>query len=189
MDITADEIVSFWRDDVGPDGWYKEDPALDAAIRTRFEPIWRDALENGTEGWQCAPRSTLALLILFDQFPRNMFRGSAEAFASDARARKLAKKAISAGHDMATEPLLREFYYMPLEHSECLADQDQAVRLIAMNIEGEKTLRHAKAHREIIRKFGRFPFRNEALGRTSTSEETAFLALGGYAEALRSIAA
>lgn len=189
MQVTAHEIIDFWVNDVGEDRWYNSTPELDAEMRRRFEPHLKDAMAGKAKGWLCAPESTLALLILFDQMPRNMYRGTAEAFASDSKALKMAKKALDAGHDLKTDMPLRQFYYLPLEHSECISDQERAVRLFAANIPGEEGLLHAKVHREVIRRFGRFPYRNEALGRKTTPEESAYLSAGGYQETLREIAA
>ncbi len=189
MQIEARDIIDFWVYEVGEAQWYQSTPELDAEIKARFEPHWQDAMDGKSIGWQCAPESTLALLILLDQMPRNMFRGTAKAFASDAKALKMAKKAIEAGHDVKTKLPLRQFYYLPLEHSECLADQERCVRLIATHLEGAENLLHAKVHREVIRRFGRFPYRNEAIGRVSTPAETAYLVDGGYQMTLREIAA
>ncbi|MEO0914100.1 MAG: DUF924 family protein [Pseudomonadota bacterium] len=189
MRIEAQEIIDFWLDEVGEAQWYRASPELDAEIRARFEPHWRDAMDGKACGWQCAPESTLALLILLDQMPRNMFRGTAEAFASDAKALKMAKRAIDAGHDLKTPLPQRQFYYLPLEHSENLADQERCVRLVATHLESAQNLLHAKVHREVIRRFGRFPYRNKALGRGTTPAEAAYLADGGYQLTLREIAA
>lgn len=136
-------------------------------MRGDFDPWVRDA------------DGALALLILLDQFPRNAFRGSARMFESDGQARGIARGAIESGFDKHVERDLRNFFYLPLMHSEDLADQDRAVEL-ARELGGEE-LRYAILHRDIIRRFGRFPHRNEALGRTSTPEEQQFLASGGFA--------
>ncbi|QHQ34660.1 DUF924 family protein [Algicella marina] len=189
MRIEAREIIDFWMNEVGPERWYKSSDALDAEIRTRFESHWQDAMAGKAQGWQCAPECTLALLILLDQMPRNMFRGTDRAFASDRTALKLAKKAIKAGHDLKTGLPERQFYYLPLEHSENLMDQEQGVRLIARNLESDENLLHARVHREVIREFGRFPYRNDALGRKTTEAEAAYLADGGYQMTMRKIAA
>lgn len=189
MQIEAREIIDFWIKDVGEAQWYRASPELDAMVKARFEPHWQDAMDGKSAGWQCAPDSTLALLILLDQMPRNMFRGSAKAFASDAKALKMAKKAIDAGHDLKTPLPERQFYYLPLEHSENLADQERCVRLVATHLNEGQNLLHAKVHREVIRRFGRFPYRNEALGRGSTAAEAVYLQGGGYEMTLREIAA
>ena len=132
--------------------------------------------------WLTYPSGALAYIILSDQFPRNMFRGQAKAFASDKVARAAAKAAIGRDWDLKIDEPARQFFYLPLMHSENLSDQDRAVRLICTRMPetGQPNLVHARAHREVIRKHGRFPFRNEALGRKSTGAESTFLANGGY---------
>ncbi len=186
MDI-AKEIVTFWLDEVGPKGWYLVDAALDQQIRDRFAPVWQDAQEGGCGLWLTDPQGALAYLILTDQFSRNMFRGDAKSFATDGAARAVAKHAIDRDWDRAIDEPARQFFYMPLMHSETLVDQDRAVRLIhkRMPEDEARTLQHAKVHRAIIRQFGRFPFRNAALGRVSTQAEQQFLQDGGYGAAFR----
>ncbi|MEO0388103.1 MAG: DUF924 family protein [Pseudomonadota bacterium] len=185
MRLNTKEIIDFW-EELGPERWYRGDDALDAEIRQRFEAPWVAALRSPHFPVDWTPQATLALLLLFDQFPRNMFRGTGLAFASDAAARAITKRAIDAGHDRRTETELRQFYYLPLEHSEALSDQARAVRLMAGYAPGSQLLRHARAHRDVIRQFGRFPYRNEALGRRSSVDELAYLAAGGYAFTLKS---
>ncbi len=180
-----EEVLSFWFTDCSPSDWYKSTPELDADIKHRFEALWHDALSGRLKGWCTSPRGTLAVLVLTDQFPRNMFRGSAQAFASDPFARAVAKRTIDRGFDLKIDPPARQFFYLPLEHSECLYDQERAVRLITTRLEGVEAVLHARVHREIIRRFGRFPFRNAALGRTSTKAEQTFLEAGGYGEIVR----
>ncbi len=184
------EILDFWLDEVGPDGWYRVDAALDEDISRRFRADWDAVLDDGPEHWQGEPRQVLAYIILTDQFPRNMFRNDPRAFATDELARKAAQRAIYLGWDERIDPPERQFFYLPLMHSEVLTDQDRCVRLFLTRLpEGfEDSLLHARAHREVIRRFGRFPYRNAALGRKSTPEEEAFMADGGYmaqVEALR----
>lgn len=183
MDTIAEDVVSFWMNEVGPSRWYASDEALDAEIRERFTPLWRRAHAGELDDWMLRPNSALALLILLDQFPRNMFRGKPEAFVSDARALAVAKKAIAMGHDLSIDEPERQFFYLPLMHSENLTDQDRCVRLIMTRMPktGDVNLPHARAHREVIRRFGRFPYRNEALGRASTAPEAEYLDQGGYA--------
>lgn len=183
-----EDILKFWIEDTGPAGWYRSDAALDADIRTRFEPVWRQALAGDCMGWSAQPRSMLALLILLDQFPRNMFRGSPEAFATDDKARAQAKKAIGLGWDTRFSGPEQQFFYLPLMHAECLEDQERAVRLFAERMpESKDNLVHARAHREVIRRFGRFPHRNTDLNRATTAAETAFLADGGYRSVVDSV--
>jgi uncharacterized protein (DUF924 family) len=180
--VDRDEILDFWLTEVGPSRWYAADPALDAAIAERFGAAVEAARDGAFDAWMLKPRGALALMILLDQFPRNMHRGAREAFRADAQAVALAKRALNLGHDRKTPEPERQFFYLPLMHSECLTDQDRCVRLIMTRMPqtGGENLPHAVAHREVIRRFGRFPFRNEALGRHSTEEERAWLAGGGY---------
>lgn len=175
-------ILAFWLHDVGEGGWYAADDATDAEIRERFLPAWEAAHRGEREFWLNGPRGALAYLVLTDQFPRNLFRGDPRAFATDARAREGARLALAHGWDMAVKEPERVFFYMPFEHSEDMVDQELAIRLMAERMPGHGAAYHlhARAHAEIIRRFGRFPFRNAALGRESTAEEAAFLDSGGY---------
>ncbi len=179
------EILAFWLEDVGPQGWYGGGPALDEAIRRRFGRAWRAARSGAFESWQADPAGAMALLILIDQFPRNMHRGSALGFATDARARRVARRAMAEGFDLRSDPGAREFFYLPFMHSERMMDQDLSVRLyrgrMGPGLRAEK-LPHARAHRAVIARFGRFPYRNEALGRETTAEEAAWMDAGGYAQ-------
>jgi uncharacterized protein (DUF924 family) len=186
--MTPDAILKFWLDELEPKDWYVANDAVDAAIRERFLPAWHEAMEGGFGLWLTYPSGTLAYLILTDQFPRNMFRGSGESFASDRIARATAKSAVALNYDLKIDAPARQFFYLPLMHSESLIDQDRAVRLFHSRMEGDgSNLLHARAHREIIRRFGRFPFRNEALGRTSTDAEREFIAAGAYGAVLREL--
>ncbi|MCR9110512.1 DUF924 family protein [Marivita sp. XM-24bin2] len=180
--VTPEEVLSFWIDDVGPDGWYKSDEALDQEIRDRFAEGWAGAMEGRHALWLTYPSGTLAYIVLMDQFPRNMFRGSAKAFASDRFALAAAKQAIGKNWDLKIDEPVRQFFYLPLMHSENLCDQDRCVRLMLerMPEHGASNLLHARAHREVIRKFGRFPYRNTALGRHSTVTELSYVTGGGY---------
>ena len=180
----AGAINDFWLDEVGEAGWYNPPEGLDERIRDSYAQLWETARTGGLDHWARKREGALALLILTDQFPRNMFRGSAEAFATDARALALAAVSIAQGYDIATEGPARQFFYLPFMHSEVLGDQERAVRLFLLRMPGGNVV-HARAHREVIRRFGRFPYRNEALGRRTTAREAAFLEAGGYAEAVR----
>lgn len=171
------EIVAFWTA-AGPSAWYKKDPAFDAAIRERFEAAHMAAARRELDGWASAPEGALALLLLLDQFPRNLYRGTAHQFATDPLARRLADAAVAAGHDQAVEPAMRQFFVLPFEHSERLEDQDRALALATGD---DELTRWAVIHRDIIVRFGRFPHRNAALGRDTTQAEAAFLADGGFA--------
>ena len=180
--VTPDSILKYWLDEKGPEAWYAGGEALDAEIRERFSEAWEELMAGSFGLWLTYPSGALAYIILSDQFPRNMFRGEAKAFASDKAARAAAKAAISRDWDLKIDEPARQFFYLPLMHSENLSDQDRAVRLICTRMPetGQPNLVHARAHREVIRKHGRFPFRNEALGRKSTGAESTFLANGGY---------
>ena len=171
------EIVGFWRD-AGPERWFGEDPAFDAELRRRFEAAHHAAARRESDAWNRAPESALALLLLLDQIPRNIYRGSAHSFATDPLARWHADRIVAAGLDQALEPDLRSFVYLPFEHSEAEADQDRAVALYEALGDAE-SLMWAVKHRDCIVRFGRYPHRNAALGRASTPEETAYLEAGG----------
>lgn len=178
---TPQDILSFWLDEVGPGGWYKQDAALDQAIRDRFGAAYEGAMEGRHALWLTYPSGVLAYLVLLDQFPRNMFRGDPLAFASDDIALAAAKQAIGKGWDLKIDAPARQFFYLPLMHAENISDQDRCVRLMKERMpDSADSLLHARAHREVIRRFGRFPYRNAALGRVSSSEEDAFAASGGY---------
>ncbi len=185
----AESILRFWLEELTPKDWYVVSDAVDSRITNDYRDLWDEAAEGKFTHWVCEPRASLALIILLDQFPRNMFRGSDMAFSTDAMARARCKQAIDAKFDLRWEGDSRQFFYMPLMHSESLADQDHAVRLFKMNLPGGSNLLHAKAHREIIRRFGRFPFRNEALGRKTTAPEQVFLDAGGYGTIVKELSA
>ena len=183
-------VLDFWLREVGPARWYAGDAALDADIAERFGDLWRAARDGGLAHWVEGPAGSLALAVLTDQVPRNMFRGTAQAFATDALARDACDRAIAAGWDMEVPEPERQFFYLPYEHSEAPADQDRAVDLIATRMTGEAGAEahlHARAHREVIARFGRFPFRNAALGRRDTDEEARFLAAGAYGAVVRAL--
>lgn len=185
--VTPDEVLAFWLDECAPADWYKSDPALDARITEKFAATWKAATEGALGLWLTYPAGTLAYIILTDQFPRNMFRDSGDAFATDPLARAAAKMAIDQNWDMKIDEPARQFFYLPLMHAENLCDQDRAVRLIhtRMPESGQNHRDHACAHRAVIRDFGRFPFRNAALGRKTSPAEQAFLDAGGYGAAIR----
>ncbi len=178
MHDLATEISNFWRD-VGTSGWYSKSDDLDAQIRHRFGEHRARALAGEYSGWSRQAGSCLSLLILLDQFPRNMFRGDARAFAGDPMAREVAREAISARHPDKTDPAMRDFFYLPLMHSEFIADQHLCVKLMHAH-SGDNTLKYARLHRDIILRFGRFPHRNTVLGRHTTTAEQAFLDGGGF---------
>ncbi|SIN85519.1 DUF924 family protein [Vannielia litorea] len=184
--VEPEEICRYWVDEVGPEGWYAQDEALDADIRARFLESWEAVAAGDLPRWGWNGRAVLARIILTDQFPRNMFRGDARSFATDGRAREWAKWAVQEGRDGRVEGPAKQFFYLPMMHSEVLADQDQAVRLFLSRLPGDN-LRHARAHRQVIRDFGRFPYRNAALGRVSSPAEEAYLAAGGYRWSLQHV--
>lgn len=172
------EINRFWINDVGEKGWYTRSDALDRQIRDRFMASWEQA-DSLAPQWAATAEGALAALILTDQFPRNMFREDPRAFATDPLARRIANDAIGAGLDLRIDAPARQFFYMPFEHSEDLADQDRAVELFREFMPGENQ-RHAELHRDTIARFGRFPWRNAALGRTATPQEDQVMQAGGY---------
>ena len=185
------EVLSFWLDEIGPDNWYAGGDALDQTIRDRFEDLYNRACAGALSLWLTYPSGTLAYIVLTDQLSRNMFRGTAKAFASDKIAKAAAKAAISKGWDMRIDEPARQFFYTPLMHSECLEDQDRAVRLMKTRMPAfcDDMLPHARAHREVIRRHGRFPTRNAALSRDTSSDEQSYLDAGGYGAIVRSIKA
>lgn len=168
------EVLRFWLEETPPERRFKRDEALDREVRARFLPLHEQIAAAPPASHELTPRLALASVIVLDQFPRNMFRGSARAFASDGEARALAAAALEAGFDRALDAEGRLFLYLPFEHSEVPTDQDRSVALFE-TLGNAEWQRYAVAHRDIIRRFGRFPHRNAALGRLSTPEETAFL--------------
>ncbi len=177
------DVTGFWIK-AGSAKWWSKSDAFDDAVRLRFEPVHHAAARGEYAAWEATAEGALALILLFDQIPRNLYRGSAHAFATDPLARHAARAAVETGKDRATAPELRCFFYMPFIHAEDLADQDMAVALFeAYDAEtGElSSLKSAVEHREIIRRFGRFPHRNPMFGRTTTPEERVFLDGGGFA--------
>lgn len=187
--LDPNEVIDFWLNEVGPNGWYLVDGAVDATIRERFLFSWELARDGGLNDWKLRPDTMFAFLILTDQFPRNMFRENGDAFATDKIARSAAKKAVEKKWDLKIAEPQRQFFYLPLMHSECLADQERCLCLIKTRMPetGDGQLLHAKAHREVIRRFGRFPYRNAALERRDTEPEMAFMQQGGYSVAVQAV--
>ena len=181
---TPADILHFWFEEAGPSRWYAVSAAFDARVRRRFsaavERHARQLQETGNHPWLTEPESAFALVLLFDQMPRNIWRGSGRAFAYDAKARDVSMRMIEAGFDWAIPADRRDFVYMPFMHSEKLEDQDRCVELATERLEQDSTLRHAQLHREVIERFGRFPYRNQALGRASRPDELEYLESGGY---------
>ncbi len=174
----AKTIIDFWVE-VGPEKWYTQSDAVDAEIAERFKDLRDQAARGELDEWQNSAEGALALLLLLDQFSRNLYRGDAESFAADAHAREIARDAIDAGFDRQFDPALRQFFYLPFCHSEALSDHDWLVE-VAPEADLQGNMADFEAHREIIQDFGRFPFRNAALGRENTPEEDQFMADGGY---------
>ena len=175
----AAAVVDFWRA-AGQSRWFAKDEQFDRQFRERFLALHDAAARGELDSWQESATGALGLLILLDQFPRNSFRGTRRMYATDAQARSIAIAAIRAGHDLAILPPLRVFMYLPFGHSEDLADQERSVELARRNLD-PVGLVHAEHHREIVRRFGRFPHRNAILGRASRPDEVRYLAEGGFA--------
>jgi len=177
--FSAPAVVDFWRQ-AGPQKWFKKDEAFDAQFKARFEAAHEAAAGGALDAWAADAQGALALLLLLDQFPRNVFRNSPRTYATDGQALAIARQAVDAGLDrQIDDPALRAFFYLPFMHSESLADQDRSVQLCQHA--GPENLRFAKHHRDIVARFGRFPHRNALLGRQSTPQEQQFLREGGFA--------
>lgn len=188
---TPQEVLAFWLDETSPAGWYSSDATLDAEITHRFGNAWKNAAEGAFSLWLTYPSGCLAYIILTDQFPRNMFRGQCQAFATDHAALAVAKAAVDKDWDLRIDAPARQFFYLPMMHSENVSDQSRCMRLMSTRMpeSGADNLLHARAHREVIRKFGRFPYRNAALSRRMTSEEESYLENGGYGSTLEELRA
>lgn len=183
MPAHPNDVLTFWTT-AGRQKWFAKDDRFDAAIRLKFEPVHFAAARGEYDHWMDSADGCLALLILLDQFPRNLFRGGAHSYATDGKARMIARHAMARGFDSQVAPELRPFFYLPFEHSEDPADQEVSVALcqgLADEIGDQETVKFALIHRDIIQRFGRFPHRNGALGRETTPEEQAFLDEGGFA--------
>jgi uncharacterized protein (DUF924 family) len=173
--MRPDDVLDFWFAAASKPYWFEVNPAFDAQVTQRLLPLREAALAGQLDSWSAAARGSLALVILFDQVPRNSFRGTAAAFSTDAVARRVARQAIDRGFDRGLDDERRLFLYLPFEHAEDMAAQLLSVALFAALPGREEWLRYADRHAEIIARFGRFPHRNEALGRVSTPAEIAFL--------------
>jgi uncharacterized protein (DUF924 family) len=174
--ITPSSVVAFWKE-AGQQKWYAKDEAFDREFRDAGRALHRAAAARELDGWMDAAEGALALMILLDQYPRNSYRGTGHQFATDGLALMLAKQAWGRAYPQTFEPDLRQFFVTPFEHSEALAEQDEAVRLSA---DMPEVLKYAHIHRDIIVRFGRFPHRNKALGRDTTEQEQEFLDQGGF---------
>ena len=177
MIATPSQLLQFWRD-AGPARWFARDDAFDAGLRDRFLATHEAAASGALADWGTSAEGALALVLLLDQFPRNAFRGTPRMYATDAKARGVAAEAIAGGFDHQVGAELRRFFYLPFMHSEELADHERSVALNEPL--GGESLRYARHHRDIVRRFGRFPHRNAVLGRPSSAEEERFLAEGGF---------
>ena len=184
-DARARAVLDFWFGAAGDAHagkprkiWFHKDAAFDAEVRARFADDYDQAMAGARLRWRDSADTCLALILVLDQFPRNLFRDDARAFATDAAALEVAKHAIARGFDRSLSPLMRKFFYLPFLHSEDLADQDTGVALmesVADSPMGAESVKSAIQHRDIIARFGRFPHRNALLGRESTADELAFL--------------
>lgn len=170
-----EEVLGFWFAPGREAQWFEVDPAFDRDVRRVLLPHFEAARMRKYEGWRREPRGCVALCVLLDQVPRNVFRGTPRAFASDAAARAVTRHALAQGFDGRLKDPERLFLYMPLEHSENLKDQQDCVRLMASLKAPGEFLSYAEQHRDIIARFGRFPHRNAILGRDSSEEELDFL--------------
>ena len=183
MDHTEiDKVLKFWIDEIGPKGWYASSDEIDTLIQREFGGLHAMAVGGMLSAWTASARGALALIILLDQFSRNMYRGSGRAFASDGYCLSIAKGAVARKLDLKIPEPERQFFYLPLMHSETLADQEQCLRLFLLRCPeiGHQNAEHAIKHREVIRKFGRFPSRNAALGRVDSDAELAYREAKGY---------
>ena len=172
--VTPNDVITFWLE-AGPALWFEQNRDFDARLRWEFFGAQQAAARGDLDDWQATPEGALALILLLDQFPRNIFRGLARAFATDAKALAVAHKAIEAGFDAHYEPPLRRFFYLPMMHAEDLAEQDFCIEQCRA-CGDEEGVKHGLIHRDAIARFGRFPYRNAVLGRANTQAEAAFLA-------------
>jgi uncharacterized protein (DUF924 family) len=173
--VTPDTVLHFWFEELDPKQWFRSNPALDTKMRSRLADAVDRAADGDFDGWAATADGALALVLLLDQLPRNIHRDTARAFTQDRKAREVAKAALGRGFDEAVAPQRRTFFYLPLEHSEDLADQERSVALFTA-LGDELQLDYARRHRDVIARFGRFPHRNKMIGRESTEAELAFLA-------------
>ncbi len=170
----ANDIIAFWFEELDPEDWFKPNAELDAAIKARFLPVCQTVLAGDPDDYLDSSRTALAAILVLDQFTRNIHRGTAEAFSGDQSALAICHAALDRGYDEQLSSAERQFLYMPLQHSEILADQELSVKKFR-DLGNEEGIRYALEHRDIIARFGRFPHRNRALGRKSSAEELEFL--------------
>ena len=185
MNVDAQDILAFWFREATPEQWFAKDDQFDAQIKSRFSSVVARLAEQieteGVTNWEGTPKGSLASVLVLDQFPRNIFRGTPQAFAFDDKAREVAQRLIDVGGDMDLTSQERQFLYLPYMHVEDLDAQEFCVELFKTRLEDQSQLSYAVDHRDIIQRFGRFPHRNAILGRLSTEAELAFLADGGFA--------
>ncbi|HEU4356962.1 MAG TPA: DUF924 family protein [Xanthobacteraceae bacterium] len=177
--IEPADVLAFWRT-AGPDKWFEKDALFDAEIARRFSALWHAVREGKLRAWGDTAEGALALVIVLDQFPRNMFRGDGRCYATDELARSVADRAIRRGFDRQLPHAERQFFYLPLMHSENFSDQQRCLEL-ARDYGDADFMKYAEQHADIIRRFGRFPHRNAILGRPSRPDEQTFLEAGGFA--------
>ena len=175
---TPAAVLAFWRE-AGSDRWFTKDEAFDAEVRAKFLPTYEAAVAGKLAPWEATAEEALALVIVLDQLPRNMFRGDAKCFASDPLARAAANRALKRGYDQDVAANERQFFFLPFMHSEDAVDQKRCVELYRA-VGDDYGLKYALEHADIIRRFGRFPHRNTMLGRATTAEEQVFLDGGGF---------
>ncbi len=178
-EATPNDVLSFWRA-AGPQKWFAKDDAFDTEVRSRFLPTYEAAAAGRFFDWEATPEHALALTVTLDQFPRNMFRNDARAFAADPIARAVADRALLRGFDQQVPVDERQFFYLPFEHSENMSDQERCCALVR-TLGNADILRWAELHADVIRRFGRFPHRNAVLGRATTPAEREFLDNDGFA--------
>ncbi|QFU16031.1 DUF924 family protein [Microvirga thermotolerans] len=172
------DVLAFWRE-AGPDKWFAKDEAFDRACRDRFMTTYQAAARGDLNEWELSPEGALAVVLLLDQFPRNMFRGTRDVYKTDPAALLTADRAIERGYDMRVDPALRRFFYLPFMHSESLRHQERSV-VLNEALGDPDSIKWARHHRDVIARFGRFPHRNGILGRETTAEEAAFLEEDGF---------
>jgi uncharacterized protein (DUF924 family) len=177
--IEPEGVLHFWRE-AGPSRWYTKDAVFDEEVRERFAVAHEAAARGALTAWQDTPEHALALVIVLDQFPRNIFRNDLRAYATDGAARAVARRAINRGFDKKVPAIDRRFFYLPFMHSEAPDDQERCIAL-CREADDDEGVRYAELHADIIRRFGRFPHRNAVLGRRTTPDEQAFLDGGGFA--------
>lgn len=176
--MTPEKILTFWFEEVKPEKKFTVDPEFDALVSEKFEEVYWEVLNGKTDSWRETPEGRLAEIIVLDQFARNMFRGTPQAFSGDALALELAENAIAAGADKELQEEQRMFVYLPYMHSESLDVHEKAMDIFK-SLGNEEVLEYEIKHKKIIEEFGRYPHRNEALGRESTPAEIAWLEAGG----------